>query len=42
MTSQLLIFSKNYSITFKRVAMNSEIINGSVDTNGTVIAKILN
>ena len=37
-----LIFQKDSSIAFKRVVMHSEGINGSVDTDETVIAKILN
>ena len=38
-----LIFRKNkHSMAFKQMVMNSETINGSVDTDKTVITKILN
>ena len=37
-----MIFQKDSLIAFKRVVMHSEGINGSVDTDETVIAKILN
>ena len=37
-----LMFWKNYSIAFKWVVMDSESINGSVDTDETVTGQILN
>ena len=40
--TNLLVFWKNNSIAFKQVVMDSDIINGSVVTDETVIAKILN
>ena len=35
-------FWKKYWIAFKRVVMNAETINGSVDTGEILIAQILN
>ena len=37
-----MIFWKNYSLAFKWVVIDSETINGSVDTDETVTAQILN
>ena len=36
------MLSKNNSVAFKQVVMDSETINGSVVRDETVIAKILN
>ena len=35
-------YFEGYSIAFKRVVIDSETINGFVDTSETAIAKILN
>ena len=32
-------FFKNYSITFKRVVMDSDTINGSIDAGETIVAQ---
>ena len=37
-----MIFWKKYSVAFKWVVIDSETINGSVDTDETVTAQILN
>ena len=36
------MLSKNYSLTFKRVVMDSETTKGSGDTDRIVIGNILN